>query len=91
MLRDVNLVIEAGSKTAIVGESGSGKSTLILLLQRFYEFEGEITLDGVSIFDYDLASYRRYFAVLNQEPSLFSGAIHENVQLGSTATEAEVS
>lgn len=75
VLRNVSLVIEAGQKAAFVGESGCGKSTLVLLLQRFYDFEGEITLDGVSIRDYDLAAYRSYFSVLNQEPSLFTGTV----------------
>jgi ATP-binding cassette subfamily B (MDR/TAP) protein 1 len=69
------LVIEAGQKAAFVGESGCGKSTVMLLLQRFYDFEGEITLDGINIFDYDLDTFRSYFSVLNQEPSLFTGTI----------------
>ncbi len=75
VLKDINLVIEPGQKAAFVGESGCGKSTLMLLLQRFYDYEGEITLDGVNILEYDLHQYRNYFAVLNQEPSLFSGTI----------------
>lgn len=76
VLKNLSFVIEAGQKAAIVGESGCGKSTMMLLMQRFYPFEGEITLDGVSIYDYDLATYRSYFAVLDQEPSLFTGTIH---------------
>ena len=82
ILKDLSLVIEAGQKAAFVGESGCGKSTVMLLLQRFYPFEGEITLDGRSIYDYDLATYRSYFAVLNQEPSLFTGTVRQNVLFG---------
>jgi ABC-type multidrug transport system fused ATPase/permease subunit len=90
VLEDVNLVIEAGQKAAFCGESGCGKSTLMLILQRFYDFEGEITLDGISIRDYDLATYRSYFSVLNQEPSLFTGTIRDNVLFGLNISDEEV-
>lgn len=86
-LRAISLVIEPGQKVAFVGESGCGKSTLMMLLQRFYEYEGEITLDGVNILEYDLAEYRRYFAVVNQEPSLFTGTVRENIVFNSNATQ----
>jgi ABC-type multidrug transport system fused ATPase/permease subunit len=36
------------------------------LLQRFYEYEGEILLDGVNILEYDLKQYREFFGVVNQ-------------------------
>jgi ATP-binding cassette, subfamily B (MDR/TAP), member 1 len=91
ILKDLSLVIEAGQKAAFVGESGCGKSTVMLLLQRFYDFEGEITLDGRSIYDYDLATYRSYFAVLNQEPSLFTGTVRQNVLFGAEVSERELS
>lgn len=90
MLKDINLVIEAGQKAAFVGESGCGKSSLMLLLQRFYDYEGEITLDGVNILEYDLNQYRDYFAVLNQEPSLFSGTIENNIIFNGAGGEREV-
>ena len=70
-----------------MGESGCGKSTLLMLLQRFYEFEGEITLDGVSVLDYDLAEYRKYFAAVSQEPSLFTGSVRDNILFNSSASQ----
>lgn len=90
VLQDVSFVIEAGQKAAFVGESGCGKSTIMLLLQRFYDYEGEILLDGVNILNYDLAAYRNYFAVLNQEPSLFTGTLRDNVLFGSQVEKAQL-
>ena len=55
VLRDVNLVIPAGSTVALVGDNGAGKSTLVKLLTAMYEpSAGRILVDGV-----DLASIRR--------------------------------
>jgi len=39
--------IKKGEKIAFVGPSGCGKSTLIQLLQRYYDYDGQIFLDGV--------------------------------------------
>jgi ABC-type multidrug transport system fused ATPase/permease subunit len=37
---------EKGKTTAIVGPSGSGKSTILALIERFYDCQGEILIDG---------------------------------------------
>jgi ATP-binding cassette subfamily B (MDR/TAP) protein 1 len=79
--------VEAGEKVALVGPSGCGKSTLLQLLQRNYPYEGEILLDGIDIREYDLRSYRSYFGVVNQEPSLFLGSIRSNVICGKEVSE----
>jgi ATP-binding cassette subfamily B (MDR/TAP) protein 1 len=79
VLNNVSFVIEPGMKVGFVGPSGCGKSTLLQLLLRFYDFEGRILLDGRDIFEYGLDEYRTYFAMLNQEPSLFAGSIEENM------------
>ena len=65
-----------------MGPSGCGKSTLLQLLQRNYNYEGQILLDGVNICEYDLRSYRSYFGVVNQEPSLFMGTVRSNITCG---------
>lgn len=61
ILKDLDIVCEAGQTTAFVGPSGSGKSTIIQLCMRFYNplnDGGEILLDGKPIKSYDLRSLR---------------------------------
>ena len=60
--------------------SGAGKSTLVSLLTRFYDpTEGQILLDGIDLRDYKLADLRNQFAIVLQEPMLFSTTILENI------------
>jgi ATP-binding cassette subfamily B (MDR/TAP) protein 1 len=86
VLSNLSFTVSPGSKVAFVGPSGCGKSTLLQLLLRFYEFDGEILLDGVNIYNYNLQQYRSYFAMLNQEPSLFEGSIEDNIRYGTQVT-----
>jgi putative ABC transport system ATP-binding protein len=49
-LRGVNFAIARGDFVSIMGPSGSGKSTLLNILGALEtEFDGEITIDGVSL------------------------------------------
>lgn len=78
-----NMKINPGETVAIVGHTGSGKSTLISLLLRFYEYNsGDILLDGVSIRDFPLKSYRSNIGMVLQDPLLFSGTIRYNITYG---------
>ena len=80
VLHDVSFTIEPGTRLGIVGASGAGKSTLINLLMRLYDpTSGEILLDGVDLRECRLADLRRQFAVVPQEPVLFSMSIAENI------------
>ncbi len=92
VLKGVNLEIKAGQKVALVGQSGAGKSTIMqLLLQFHFPTGGEIRMDGRSIYDYDLASYRSNFAIVPQEVILFGGTIRENILYGNPeASEPEI-
>ena len=86
ILKDVSFTIEPGQTVAIVGHTGAGKTTLTSLLMRFYEVTaGRILLDGIDLREHDLTELRRHFAVVLQDPFLFSGTIAENIRFGNEA------
>ena len=83
VLRDINLVIPAGSTLAIVGPTGSGKSTLAALIPRIYEAPpGTVFLDGKDIREHRVADLRRMIGFVPQETFLFSETIRENIAFG---------
>ncbi len=80
ILQNISVEIPAGTRVGIAGETGAGKTTLLSLLTRFYDpSSGQILLDGVDLRDYRLADLRDQFAIVLQEPVLFSSSIGENI------------
>jgi ATP-binding cassette, subfamily B, bacterial len=92
ILQDVSFQIEPGTCVGISGPSGAGKTTLVSLLTRFYDpTAGRILLDGADLRKYDLADVRNQFAIVLQEPVLFSTTLAENIAYGRpSAGEAAV-
>ena len=88
ILKDVSFTIEPGQTVAIVGHTGAGKTTLTSLMMRFYDVTaGEILLDGVDLRHHDLQELRQHFAVVLQDPFLFTGTLGENIRLGNEAID----
>jgi ATP-binding cassette subfamily B protein len=91
-LRDIDLVVPAGTRTAIVGETGAGKTTLGYLVARLYEpQEGRVTIDGVDVRDASLASLAATVGVVSQETYLFHASVRENLRFARPdATDEEI-
>jgi ATP-binding cassette, subfamily B, bacterial len=93
ILRDISFSLGAGSHVGIMGATGAGKTTLVSLLMRFYDpTAGQILLDGVDLREYRLADVRQQFAIVLQDPVLFSSSIAENIAYarpGATRREIE--
>src|SRR5271157_2036932 len=92
ILKDVSFTIEPGRAVAIVGHTGAGKTTLTSLMMRFYDVTaGQILLDGVDLREQDLTALRQHFAVVLQDPFLFTGTLAENIRLSNEEiTEARL-
>ena len=91
-LSDIDLCIEAGETVGILGGTGSSKTTLIQLIPRLYDTtEGQVTVGGVNVKDYDLDVLRKEVAIVLQKNVLFSGTIKENLRWGDeNATDEEL-
>ena len=48
ILKGLDLTIRPGDRIALVGQNGSGKTTLIRCLLGFYQFTGDITVNGLN-------------------------------------------
>jgi ATP-binding cassette subfamily B (MDR/TAP) protein 1 len=88
VLKGLTLSVPANKTTALVGASGSGKSTIIGLLERWYDqAEGTLYLDGVDTRELNLRWLRTNMRLVQQEPTLFSGTVFENVAFGLFGAE----
>ncbi|GGV17161.1 ABC transporter ATP-binding protein [Lactobacillus acetotolerans] len=80
ILSNINLKINAGTKTTFVGPSGAGKSTLARLIARMISYtSGSITYKGKEITDYEPTLYRRKVSYCFQQPTLFGNTVRDNL------------
>lgn len=89
ILKGINMEIRPNQVTAIIGPSGCGKSTFVRCLNRMHEtlpktkVQGEISLDGVSIYDLDPVTLRKTVGMVFQKANPFpSMSIYDNVVAG---------
>ena len=99
-VKDVNVVIEPKSVTALIGPSGCGKSTFLRTLNRMHEtipgarVEGQVIVDGVNLYGpgVDAVQVRRAIGMVFQRPNPFpTMSIRENVLAGYKLNGARLS
>ncbi|THW62852.1 multidrug resistance protein 3 [Aureobasidium pullulans] len=83
VIEGVQMQIEEGEFVACVGASGCGKSTMVSLLERFYDAtSGRIEYNSTNINELYTKKYRHNIALVQQEPTLLSGTLRENIAFG---------
>ena len=92
VLRSLNLEIIGGKMNALVGHSGAGKSTILNLIPKFFNCsDGNILIDGQSIYDLSTFSLREKISMVAQDTTLFDDTIRNNIAYGKPeATDEEI-
>jgi len=89
-LHGVSMKVPSRRITAFIGPSGCGKSTILRCFNRLNDLvdgvrtEGDILLDGASIYDprLDINALRRRIGMVFQKSNPFPKSIYENVAYG---------
>jgi phosphate ABC transporter, ATP-binding protein len=87
-LKNINMPIYDRKVTALIGPSGCGKTTLLRCFNRMHDlypnnrYEGDILLDGESIFKMDVIDLRSKVGMVFQKPTPFPMSIFDNVAFG---------
>jgi ATP-binding cassette, subfamily B, bacterial len=85
-LRDLDLMIPAGTSLAVVGLNAAGKTTLVKLLARLYDpTSGTIRVDGVDLRYVAPADWRRRVAAIFQDFQRFPLSPRDNIGFGGLA------
>ncbi len=80
ILKNINLKFAGGKMTALVGHSGAGKSSILNLIPRFYDsLNGELLIDGQSIYNVKLSELRKNISIVTQDTTLFDDTIKNNI------------
>ena len=91
-LEHISFTAEPGQVIGVIGGTGSGKSTLVNLIPRLYDAaEGEVTIDGRNIRDYNMTALRQKIGIVPQKAVLFKGTIRQNLLWGNeNAADSEL-
>lgn len=80
VFKDLTLCVKTGERLGVVGPSGAGKTTLLKLINRLEDAdEGNVTVAGLDVFDWDVRELRRRAALVLQKPYVFEGTVRYNV------------
>ena len=84
VLRGINLKVNVGETVALVGANGAGKTTIVKLLTRLYDpSAGRVTIDGIDMPEYDVASVRSQIGAIFQDFVRFQATAGDNIGYGN--------
>lgn len=90
VLHDIELEIRPGERVGFVGATGAGKSSLMNLATRFYDpSRGTVSIDGTDLRAWPLAALRQTVGIVQQDVTLFSGSLLDNIRFFRTGIPRE--
>ncbi len=79
-LKNIDMEVKAGSKTAIIGPTAAGKTQLLYLLTGLIRPDsGAVLYDGKSIHDYRKDTFYRQIGFVFQDSIIFNMSLRENI------------
>ena len=91
IIDDFSYKFEPGKKYLVVGINGAGKSSIFKTLKRWYSScSGEIFVGGMPISQFSNDELSNIVSYLNEDVSLFSGSVKDNITLFRDYTPEEL-
>lgn len=83
LFQNASMTFEKGKKYAIIGENGSGKSTLFNMIMSYNnQYDGQIKVDKENVRKLSDSSYKKLFALVDQEFYNYNDNIINNISFG---------
>jgi len=90
-LKNVNIKINPGTRTAIIGPTAAGKTQLIYIMVGLLEpASGAVYYDGKNINEYDKASLHRQVGLVFQDSIIFNISLRENIAFSTAVTDSDI-
>ena len=91
ILKDINLHIKPGTKTAIIGPTAAGKTQLLYVLDGLVTPDaGKILYDSIAIAELDKESFHQQLGIVFQDSIIFNMSIRENIAFAQSVTDKDL-
>ena len=88
VLKDISLIINSGTRTAIIGPTAAGKTQLLYLLTGLLKPNGgQILFDDIDLNDYNKENFQHQIGFVFQDSVIFSMSLRENIAFNEQVTE----
>lgn len=77
---DLNFTLRKDKTLSIIGLSGSGKTTLLRLLNGEYDYEGEISVNGIKVSPKNIDEIRPFISVVFNDMKFLTDTVDEELK-----------